>query len=146
MKSIANALNNIAAAIRNLATILEPPKQEVKKIENTTITSNPVKSTVTVKTVPLPKENIYTPNKQFGSNTGQLVHITKAEKEAVDAIHNAIVEKGSHPDHHDHIMRELSTKWPVLHKALLQLVKSRKESYNQAYTYRDNIWKTKDLW
>ena len=151
MKSIAKALDNIAIAIRNLAAIVAPVKPEEIKIPPTTITSNPVKSNVTITSITpakSPTDKIFVKDypfkdSQFPTPSAPLVHVTKAERDAIQSIYNIINDKGSHPDHHDHVMRELSTKWPVLHKALLQLVKARKEGYNQPY---NNPWKTKEKW
>lgn len=149
MKSIANALNNIASAIRSLSTIVAPPR-EVKPVVPTTITSNPTKSNVTITSLAPVKEDPYdswkkeyTPKKQFERTSPKLVHVPKSEKDAIDSIYKAISDKGSHPDHHDHIMRELSTKWPVLYKALMQLISARKEHYNQQTS---DIWKSKNKW
>jgi hypothetical protein len=145
MKSIAKALDNIAIAIRNLASLVAPVKAEEIKIPPTTITSNPVKSNVTITSITPVKSSKDYPFKdsQFPIPSATLVHVTKAERDAIQSIYNIINDKGSHPDHHDHVMRELSTKWPLLHKALLQLVKARKEGYNQQY---NNPWKTKEKW
>lgn len=152
MNSIARALNNIAYAISNLASAITPPKVNEPKAVNTTITSNPsyeaVKVTSTAVTTTYPKHNHYS----FGpKNSPVIARVTQQEKDALEAIYKALSDKGSHPDHHDHIMRELSTKWPVLHSALNKLLLARKEYYNQSTDYinkggnpaNKNIWKNK---
>jgi hypothetical protein len=139
MRSIAKALNNIAIAISNLAKVLTPatidPQSKVNAFPvSSTITSNPGNPNVKI-------TSIYQ-NKNYA-----IAHISHEEKLAFDAVYSALTDKGNHPDHHDHIMRELSTKWPVLHKALKQLVVARKESYNRPSS---DIWKNnkanKNIW
>jgi hypothetical protein len=130
MKAIATALNNIAIAITNLGKNLSPIKQEIKTntpVSNT-ITSNPGNPNVKI-------TSIYQ-NKNY-----KMSHIPYDEKVAIDAIYDALTDKGKHPDHHDYIMRELSNNWPVLYNALKKLIVARKESYN--YTSSD-IWRTKN--
>ncbi len=130
MKAIARALNNIAIAITNLSKSLSPIKEEIKPnipLPNT-VTSNPSSPNVKI-------TSIYQ-NKNY-----KMSHIPYDEKVAIDAIYNALTDKGKHPDHHDYIMRELSNKWPVLYEALKKLIVARKESYN--YTSSD-IWRTKN--
>jgi hypothetical protein len=130
MKAIARALNNIAIAITNLSKSLSPIKEEIKPnipLPNT-VTSNPGNPNVKI-------TSIYQ-NKNY-----RMSHIPYDEKVAIDAIYDALTDKGKHPEHHDYIMRELSNKWPVLYGALKKLIVARKESYN--YTSSD-IWRTKN--
>ena len=149
MKSIANALNNIASAIRSLSTIVAPPR-EVKPVVPTTITSNPTKSNVTITSVTPVKENLYdswkkeyTPKKQFERTSPKLVHVTKSEKDALDAIYKALVDEGINPGHHRNVMDDVRIKWPVLYTALSRLVSARKEYYNEQTS---DIWKSKNKW
>lgn len=144
MKSIAKAINNVAIAITNLGKVLVLNKPaETKDPVSTTITSNPISTGVKIKTQYYTES--YTQPKSKSWESSKFVRIPQEEKDAIDAIYKALTEKGSHPDHHDHIMRELLTKWPVLHSALNRLIRSRKETYNQ-YTNYSDIWKTKDKW
>jgi hypothetical protein len=149
MRSIANALNNIASAIRSLSTIVAPVK-DVRPIEQTTITSNPTKSNVTITSVTQLKENPYdswkkeyTPKKQFERTSPKLVHVSKSEKDAIDSIYKAITNKGVNPKHHDKMMKQLSEGWPVLYSALMQIVSAHKEYYNEQ---TPDIWKSKNKW
>ena len=153
MNSIAKAINNVAIAIQAVATAITGSN----KIQTKTVTtSNPVSTTVTVKPVETlpnistPKTNPYTQPKQ---NYYSSYKISLNEKNAIDAIYLALVDKGNHPDHHDHIMREISIKWPVLYKALDQLIIARKQKHleNDYHNYQKSyadIWKsgTKDKW
>ena len=142
MKSISKILNGVAAAIQNLAAIITPSNPKKIDYKTKTITSNPSYSNVKITSdVKVKQPKAYEiSNPQF---VNKLSHIPKAEKDALDAIYKAIVDKGSHPDHHDHLVRELSTKWPVLHKALAQLVRARKENYNPYSSYSS---KAKQKW
>jgi len=151
MRSIARALNTIALAINNLAKALTPPKEQV--------TTFPVSSTFTTSSGSAVPKNVKITSVYQGKNYAQakeaiekyeknqqspkIVHIHKDEKLALDAVYSALTDKGNHPDHHDHIMRELSTKWPVLHTALKQLIIARKESYNNP---SPEIWKKNNTW
>ena len=129
MRSIARSLNTIALAINNLAKALGPPKEQVVTLpalgNNTSSPRNSIAKNVTITSLYQGK-NYNKDNQQ----SPKIAHIHQQEKLALDAVYNALTDKGNHPDHHDHIMRELSTKWPVLHNALKQLVIARKETYN----------------
>jgi hypothetical protein len=138
MKAIANALNNIAIAISNLSRALAPVKEQPNKFPvSNTVTSNPGTSNVKITSI-YEGKNYY----EKGSQTSKIVHIPQEEKTATDKIYSALTNKGSHPAHHDYIMRELSVKWPVLYKALNDLLNARKETYNRTSS---DIWKNKDL-
>lgn len=144
MKSIARAINNVAIAISNLAKMIAPvnePKQIINT-SNPTVTSNPAGGHVKITSIYQGK-SFYEDKKENAWNSPRIAHIPQEEKVAVDAIYNALVDKGKHPDHHDYIMRELSTKWPVLHKALKELMSVRNNTYNKTTS---DIWKTKDKW
>lgn len=146
MNSIARALNNIAISINRLADAvisskkIEAPKQlPAPKAE----TSNGVGH------VTITSQFIETPYKPSASNfalgnSSKMVRVLQEEKDALEAIYKALSDKGKHPDHHDYIMRELSTKWPVLHSALTKLLIVRKDKYNKQ-TY--DVWKNpKNKW
>lgn len=155
MKSIARALNNIAIAITNLTRALTPSKKEVNTFPiSNTYTTNPY--TAIAKNVKITSvyqgKNYYEDklkDKSYGqwalnsSQSPKIAHVHAEEKLALDAIYKALTDKGSHPDHHDYIMRELSTKWPVLHAALKELISVRNNTYNKPAS---EIWKNKDKW
>ncbi len=136
MNSIARALNNIAISLNSIATAINNSKKVETK--NTTITSNPTSAvTITSSTIPQIKD-------------GDRVYVLKEEKEVLDAIYDALLVKGNHPEHHDYIMKELRVKWPVLFKALDKLIIIRKDKYNKSYKYqqKQDIWNTgsKNKW
>jgi len=126
MKSLVNALNNIASAIEKLANSLKKETYNSYTVPSKTTTSNPYSSNVKI-------------TSYREENTTTSVAITKAQYDALLAIKKALTDKGNHPDHHDHIVRELKTKWPVLSSALDQLL----ESYSYLSKSSKSIWKDK---
>ena len=148
MRSIARSLNTIALAINNLAKALAPPKEQVVTLpslgNNTSSPGNSIAKNVTITSLYQGKNYNSAQSKQAikayenKQQSPKVAHIHQDEKVALDALYNVLTDKANHPDHHDHIMRELSTKWPVLHNALKQLVIARKESYNSPSP--KNIW------
>lgn len=129
MKLIINALNNIAESINNLANSIKEKKSSSPiSIFPQTTTSNPTSSVSNLRYYPSPY------SKEQKSST---VLISKEEYDAIKAIYNALTDKGSHPVHHDSVSREINLKWPVLGRALNDLIK--------AYQYKHkNI--QKDIW
>ena len=148
MRSIARSLNTIALAINNLAKALGPPKEQVVTLpalgNNTSSPGNSIAKNVTITSLYQGKNYNSAQAKEAlikyekNQQSPKIAHIHQEEKVALDAVYNALTDKANHPDHHDHIMRELSTKWPVLHNALKHLVIARKESYNSPSP--KNIW------
>jgi hypothetical protein len=122
MNSIARALNNIALSLQAIANEMRKNK-EVSVVK--AVTSNPNYYNTTSKVVTY-QENLENDN----------ILITKKEYKALLDIHKALTDKGSHPIHHDHVMRELQTKWPVLFKALNDFMLSR--SYISQKIQEDN--------
>jgi hypothetical protein len=120
MRSLTNALNNIAAAINNVASSLN---RQNNNLSSKTITSNGGYTGTKITTY---KDSI----------DALTVRVDKKEHEAIVEIFNAITDKGKYPHHHDDMMRELETKWPVLYKALNNLVKVRSYSF---YAKQDKI-------
>ena len=144
MRSIARALNNIAIAITNLSKALTPVKEKVTTVPaSTSITSNGLGNSNVKITSVYQGKSFYEPQKDNSWKSSKISHIPQEEKLALDAIYNALMDKGRHPDHHDYIMRELSTKWPVLHAALKQLISVRNNTYNKPAS---EIWKNKGKW
>jgi hypothetical protein len=126
MKSLVSALNNIASAIEKLAAALKKETPNTYSPIAKTTTSNPYSSNVKITSY---REEI--------NETS--VRITKAQYDALLAIKKALTDKGSYPDHHDHVVRELKIKWPVLSSALDQLL----ESYSYLNKSSKSIWKGK---
>lgn len=130
MKSI---LNNLILAINNLSAAINKKSNYYNTTTTTTgggytypSTSSPYSSGV--------KITSYTQNKPAE------ITITREEYDALKAVYNAITDKGSHPKHHDHVARELKTKWPVLDSALKQVVKACDYKHS---SYNKQIWKNK---
>jgi DNA topoisomerase VI subunit A len=119
-----NALNNIASAIEKLANSLKKETHNSYTVPSKTTTSNPYSSNVKI-----------TSYREENSSTS--VAITKAQYDALLAIKKALTDKGNHPHHHDHIVRELKIKWPVLSSALDQLL----DSYSHVNKSSKSIWK-----
>jgi hypothetical protein len=142
MNSIARALNNVAQSLQSIATaILTTKKLDVKPA----ITSNPASGIIVTKVENYTDRISATSNPPYKLNTSsKLLHISLEERNALDAIYNALKDKGNHPDHHDHIMRELKTKWPVLHKALDSLIIARHKHYSP--TSHDYNKTSKNIW
>lgn len=125
MKSLTNSINNLAAAINNLAASYKS-KNSYTPISKTT-TSNPT-------------SNVHITSFKTYEQEKQTIIITVEEYKALTAIYKAITDKGSYPDHHDHVRREIDVKWPTLSKALNELVKARSYYTNSASKYK-SIWK-----
>lgn len=137
MKSITNALNNIALAIGNLAAAYKN-----SNVINKTTTSNPVSYSQNVKYYPSPYSQKLNSSK---------VAISTEEYEAIKEIYNALTDKGAHPFTEDCIDIEMRTKWPVLSRALYKLMKSYDYDYKLKNQYDskkyDNFHKTyDDIW
>lgn len=123
MKSIdklVNVLTRIAVALENKSTLQPKPSNNKIAIPQKTTTST-------------------TANVTYYSS----VYISQQEKNALDSIYRAITDSGNHPKHHDHIMKELKNKWPVLHTALMSLVTAKLNSSN--YSENRKIWRNDDI-
>jgi hypothetical protein len=123
MNSIIKALNNIASSLNAIAVAITNSKkvQPVSLPEKPAITSNPI-------------SNVKITTASFNPKPQEMVSIPKEEKKAIDAIYDTVVVKGVNPEHHDQIMREIKDKWPVLFKALNNLVDVRRRHYNRTYS------------
>jgi hypothetical protein len=134
MKSLTNAILSVATALNRIATAIEN-KSSVQTVKPypTTITSNPYTSTST-------KTSVYTP---INPSTNSFSYDLKL---IIDDIYKALSDKGNHPEHHEHMVRELKVKWPVLHNALQKLERHLDESKGnwKSYSkYKSDIWKNK---
>ena len=134
MNSIAKAINNVALSLSRIATALEYKKIETTPISqkklflNPTETSNPnyTKVTSTITAIPV-----------------SMTSVPRNEGQAFDAIYNTLVNKGTHPDHYDFLMREIKTKWPSLWQNLQDIIKIRSTPQygNNDYRHDHKIWK-----
>lgn len=140
MKSIINALNSIAESINNLAnSIKENRSSSPVSIVPQTITSNPTSSVSNLRYYP-------SPYSKESKSTSKTIVVSIEEYNAIKAIYNALTDKGSHPVHHDSVSKEIHFKWPVLGKALNQLVNAYAKNHFKQNKY-DSMHKTyKDIW
>jgi hypothetical protein len=170
MNSIARALNNIALSITQLTAAVA--SATAKKIEESTLspktlTSNPAGGHVTVTAittsqpaspkVDFPKKNPFTQEevksnkdttypyakKQLNDSVVKKVIVFKEEQLALESLYAAITNKGVNPKYHDKMMRQLREGWPVLHKALLELIAAHEKHYNpnSSKYYTNDVWK-----
>lgn len=139
MRSITNALNNIALAINNLASSFKASQsQPINKV----ITSNPVSASSDIRYYPSPYSKSNTPGK---------VTISKQEYDAFKAVYRAVVDAGSYPHYHSRITKDLKIKWPSLSKALDAVVDAYEKNNKTHSTYSEkggnpfnkDIWKSK---
>lgn len=129
MRSIINAINNLSMAINNLASAMNSKKVFNDAVSKPT-TSNPYSANSTI-------TSYYSYTYPQDKNSASI--ISNAEHKALRKIYDAITDKGPYPHHHDHIMKELKTKWPTLYKALDELIFARTNPKNKS------IWKEKEL-
>lgn len=141
MNSIAKSINAVAYALNRIATALEKtanvqPKaipSVVKELPTTTTTSTAITETKI-------KKPEYTYQSSFTS-----VHITAAEKNALDRICRAITDKGVNPKYHQKIMSDLAKKWPDLSSALTALVAAKAQADRDRINKNsETIWNYKD--
>lgn len=124
MKSIISALNAIANSIDNLT-------KAIQNKNNKYYNYSPQTTTTTTS----------------GYNPYSYARITVKEEQAIKAIYSAMTDKGAYPEHHDHVVRELQTKWPVLYKALQELVSAKNTHYNTITRQKakEDLWKKQNL-
>lgn len=48
----------------------------------------------------------------------------EALKDAIDKLHDAVYDQGSHPSHHAHVMARHRAEWPSLWAAIDALLKA----------------------
>lgn len=74
-----------------------------------------------------PEQN---PVKKYNNYFSQR-HVTTQEWEALDDLYICLVDKGSHPEHSEHLMREIENKWPLLYLNLNKVIKAKEASNNK---------------
>jgi len=123
MKSLITSINNLVLAINNLTASLNKKDSGYSTPASypSATTSNPYSSNVKITSYYEPKS--YEPKSSS-------VTISRQEYEAIKSIYSALTNKGSYPKHHDHVARELKTKWPVLNNALDLFVKAHQAKHN----------------
>lgn len=143
MKSIINAINNLAQSINNLASSMTK-KSPSYTINAQTTSSTPSSSFSKLKYYPSPYSN---------SRTLGKVTISKQEYDAFKAVYKAVVDAGSYPHYHSRVSKDLKIKWPVLSKALDDVVDAYENNNEKHKLYREkggnpvnkNIWKEKEI-
>jgi hypothetical protein len=136
MKSITNALNNIAIALGNIALAIDAKNKNSFTPSNSITSNNSPKPTSTTIT-----------------SVDKHVHIRDAVNIDTSAdvynkmLYEAFTSKGSNPKHYDSMMDDLRRKWPVLFYALSDFARfhekanKRISSYNQDKRINKDIWK-----
>jgi hypothetical protein len=139
MRSIVNALNNIAIALGNIALALDSGKKD-NSIINKSFTSNNSPKATNVTSFP------------------KHVHINRADTYN-KRVYDAFTDKGPNPKHHEIMMDDLRKKWPVLFYALSDFAKFQEkeniliDQKNIAKKFSDNKYaeknalpSNKDIW
>lgn len=124
MKSIVSALNAISASIDSLTKAIQNKNSKYYNYSPQTTTTTT------------------TGYQEYSYN-----RITVREDQAIKAIYQAMTDKGSYPEHHEYIVRELENKWPALYKALQELVSAKNNSFNKMTRQKtkDSFWKNNNL-
>jgi hypothetical protein len=128
MKSISNALNNIAIALGNIALAIDSKNKNSFTFSNSITSNNSPKATSTT---------ITTSNNH--------VHITSADVYN-KILYEAFTNKGPNPKHHDSMMYDLRRKWPVLFYALSDFARFYEKSNKRISSYNNDKPINKDIW
>ena len=128
MKSITNALNNIAIALGNIALAIDSKNKNSFTSSNSITSNNSPKPTSTT---------ITTSNNH--------VHITSADVYN-KMLYEAFTNKGPNPKHHDSMMDDLRRKWPVLFYALSDFARFHEKSNKRISSYNNHKHINKDIW
>lgn len=124
IKEIINLLNKIDANIEKLA-------------------KGTGKSSYYKEETPYKPYKITLPEKTAPYNNYSVKHVSQAEWEALDELYYCLVDSAHHPDHYEHVMREIAVKWPELSHKLSKLVRSRQQkdylkNYRQKFLEQKN--------
>jgi hypothetical protein len=128
MKSITNALNNIAIALGNIALAIDSKNKNSSTFSSSTTSNNSPKPTSTT---------ITTSNNH--------VHITSADVYN-KMLYEAFTNKGSNPKHYDSMMDDLRRKWPVLFYALTDFARFHEKTNKRISSYNNDKPINKDIW
>lgn len=125
MKSLIEAINNLASAISSLASSMKNQMPTKEK------TSTPTKITKYPYTEA--EKNINFSYNTYGS-------LSLDEREALFKIYKAIFNKGINEPLHDKILenliKDLKRDWPALQIAIEDLIKAKHKSYNTINPYK----------
>lgn len=146
MNSIARALNNIAISINKLSdAVASSKKLSPTPFPKVTTTSNPIPVVTKI------TEKEISKSQAINNVVGTMVHISRAEGEAIRSVFNAVTNKGINPVLHDKMMAKLKSEWPVLYKALDELVAAHSYNHENHRKFLDKTPKdlnktSKDIW
>ena len=136
MKSLVNAINNLANSINKLA---DSRKTIISKPVPQTTTSNPYSGSVTIT------------SSYASKDTEGWFSLTPAEKEQLYYIYKALATKAIDPNYTNadiaftKVMDSLNAHWPSLHAPIHKLISLRKRSIQDKYNKRINP-SSKEIW
>jgi hypothetical protein len=128
MKSISNALNNIAIALGNIALAIDSKNKNSFTFSNSITSNNSPKATSTT---------ITTSNNHL--------HVTSADVYN-KMLYEAFTNKASNPKDHDSMMDDLRRKWPVLFYALSDFARFYEKANKRISSYNNDKPINKDIW
>jgi hypothetical protein len=128
MKSISNALNNIAIALGNIALAIDSKNKNSSTSSNSITSNNSPKPTSTT---------ITTSNNH--------VHVTSADVYN-KMLYEAFTNKASNPKDYDSMIDDLRRKWPVLFYALSDFARFYEKSNKLISSYNNDKPINKDIW
>ena len=128
MKSITNALNNIAIALGNIALAID------SKNKNTSTSSNSITS-----------NNSPKPTSTTITTSNNHVHVTSSDAYN-KMLYEAFTNRGPNPKHHDSMMDDLRRKWPVLFYALSDFARFHEKANKRISSYDNHKHINKDIW
>jgi hypothetical protein len=131
MKSITNALNNIAIALANIALAIDAKNKNSFTSSNSITSNNSPKPTSTTITT-------------FDNH----INISSSDVYA-KTLYEAFTNRGPNPKHHDIMMDDLRKKWPVLFYALSDFARfytKTNKRIDPIKLDKTNRYINKDIW
>ena len=131
MKSISNALNNIAIALGNIALAIDSKNKNSFTFSNSITSNNSPKPTSTTITT-------------FDNH----INISSSDVYA-KTLYEAFTNRGPNPKHHDIMMDDLRKKWPVLFYALSDFARfytKTNKRIDPIKLDKTNRYINKDIW
>ena len=142
MKSISNALNNIAIALGNIALAIDS-KNKNSFTPSNSITSNnsPKPTSITITSV---DKHVHI---RDAVNIGTAPDVYNRTKWSIfKMLYEAFTNKGPNPKHHDSMMDDLRRKWPVLFYALSDFARFYEKANKRISSYNNDKPINKDIW
>lgn len=125
MKTLIQAINNLASSIASLANSFSNKEKTELKDDKSTFISKPTKNPY----MPAEKNIDYSYN-TYGS-------LSFDEREALYKIYKAIFNKGINEPLHDkvlsNLLNDLKRDWPSLHSAIDSLIKTKTSKYKHSH-------------